>query len=90
MPSPPDLRDTILNSICDAWKTKNRVTIFLVEHLPAELWDAAIPGAPRRTIRMIAGHIHNARTLRILTSIRGARVPSFPVFLTPPVALRWD
>jgi hypothetical protein len=45
--------------ILDAWKTNNRVTIFLVEHLPAELWQAAVPGAPRRTIRMLAGHIHN-------------------------------
>ena len=63
MPSPPDLRDTILN----AWKTNNQVTIFLVEHLPAELWKATVPGAPRRTIRMIAGHIHNARCMWIKT-----------------------
>ena len=52
-----DLRDTIL----DAWRTNNRLTVFLVEHLSPELWPAAIPGAPRRTIRMIAGHMHNAR-----------------------------
>jgi uncharacterized damage-inducible protein DinB len=63
MPSSPNLRDTIL----DAWKTNNRVTVFLVEHLPAELWDAKLPGAPRRTIRMIAGHIHNARCMWIKT-----------------------
>ena len=53
----PDLRPTIL----DAWKTNNRLTVFLVERLPPRVWTAAIPGAPRRTIRMIAGHIHNAR-----------------------------
>ena len=52
MPSSLNLRDTIL----DAWKTNNRVTVFLVEHLPAELWEAKVPGAPRRTIRMLAGH----------------------------------
>ena len=51
------LRDTIL----DTWRTSNRVTVFLVEHLPPELWATAIPGAPRRTVRMIAGHMHNAR-----------------------------
>ena len=61
MPSPPNLRDTILN----AWKTNNRVTVFLVEHLPPELWEASVPGAPRRTIRMIVGHIHNARCMWI-------------------------
>jgi len=58
-----NLRDTIL----DAWKTNNRVTVFLVEHLPAELWEAKLPGAPRRTIRMLAGHIHNARCMCIKT-----------------------
>ncbi|MEO8580900.1 MAG: DinB family protein [Gemmatimonadales bacterium] len=63
MPSPVDLRDTIL----DAWKTSNQITLFLVEHLPAELWDAKVPGAPRRTIRMIGGHIHNARCMWIKT-----------------------
>jgi len=63
MAAPLDLRDTIF----DAWKTNNRVTIFLVEHLPAKLWDARVPGSTRRTIRMIAGHIHNARCMWIKT-----------------------
>ena len=40
MPSRVNLRDTIL----DEWKTNNRVTVFLVEHLPAELWEATVPG----------------------------------------------
>ena len=56
-----DLRDTVLA----AWETNNRVTVFLVERLPAPLWGASVPGAPRRTIRMIAGHIHNARCMWI-------------------------
>jgi len=63
MSSPPDLRDTILN----AWKTNNRVTVFLIEQLPAELWQATLPGAPRRTVRMLAGHIHNTRCMWINT-----------------------
>jgi uncharacterized damage-inducible protein DinB len=63
MPSSIDLRGTIL----DAWKTNNRVTVYLVEHLPAEFWEAKVPGAPRRTIRMLAGHIHNARCMWIKT-----------------------
>jgi uncharacterized damage-inducible protein DinB len=57
----PDLRDTILA----AWRTNNRVTTFLVEHLPSALWGASVPGASRRTVRMIAGHIHNARCMWI-------------------------
>lgn len=50
-----------------AWRTNNRVTVFLVEHLPHELWGATVPGAPRRTVRMISGHIHNARCMWIKT-----------------------
>ena len=69
----PDLRETILNT----WRTSNRVTVFLVEHLPADLWAAAVPGAPRRTIRMIAGHLHNSRCrwVRTLGQEQGIRVP---------------
>jgi uncharacterized damage-inducible protein DinB len=59
----PDLRNTILST----WRTNNRVTVFLVEHLPPGLWAAAVPGAPRRTIRMIAGHLHNVRCTWIKT-----------------------
>ena len=55
------------NLLLDAWRTNNRVTCFLVEHLSKELWEAKAPGAPRRTVRMIAGHIHNARCMWIKT-----------------------
>ena len=44
-----------------AWRTNNRVTTYLVENLPKALWSQAVPGSPRRTLRMIAAHIHNAR-----------------------------
>lgn len=67
----PDLRDTILNT----WRTNNRVTVYLVEQLPPELWASAVPGAPRRTIRMIAGHLHNARCMWIKTLGRELGVP---------------
>src|SRR5260370_17327900 len=63
MKSALDQREMLL----DAWRTNNRVTVFLFENLPAELWRATVPGAPRRTIRMIAGHIHNARCMWIKT-----------------------
>lgn len=66
-----DLRDTILTT----WRTSNRVTVFLVEHLPLGLWGIAVPGAPRRTIRMIAGHMHNARCTWIKTLGQELGVP---------------
>lgn len=70
---PPDLRDIILNT----WRTSNRLTVFLVEHIPPELWESAIPGAPRRTIRMIAGHLHNTRCrwIKTLGAELGVAVP---------------
>ena len=74
MPAPPDLREAILA----AWRTNNRITLFLFENLPADLWALTVPGAPRRTIRMIAGHIHNARCMWIKTlgHPHGVAVPS--------------
>jgi uncharacterized damage-inducible protein DinB len=68
---------TLRGNILKAWSTNNRVTIFLIEQLPNALWDAAIPGSPRRTIRMLAGHIHNARCMWIkaLERPHGIEVP---------------
>ena len=70
----PDLRSTVLA----AWRTNSRVTAYLVEHLPSALWDVAVPGAPRRTVRMIAGHLHNARStwLKTLGQPHGIPVPA--------------
>ena len=61
-----------------SWRTNNRVTEYLIERIPAALWDAPIPGAPRRTVRMIAGHLHNARCmwLKTLGKEHGITVPA--------------
>ncbi len=53
------------DNLLSAWRTNNRVTEFFFENLPSELWSKKIPGAPQRTIRMMAGHIHNARCMWI-------------------------
>jgi uncharacterized damage-inducible protein DinB len=69
-----DLERTVVT----AWRTNSRVTAYLVERLPAELWDAPLPGAPRRTVRMIAGHLHNARCtwLKTLGQEHGIAIPA--------------
>lgn len=69
-----ELRATLLAS----WRTNSRVTAYLVEHIPAGIWDAPIPEEPRRTIRMIAGHLHNARCmwLKTLGQEHGIGVPA--------------
>jgi uncharacterized damage-inducible protein DinB len=63
MPADTDLGATLLA----AWRTNSRVTAYLVENLPADLWDAPVPAAPRRTVRMIVGHLHNARCMWLKT-----------------------
>jgi uncharacterized damage-inducible protein DinB len=60
-----------------AWRTNHRVTTYLIENLPPALWSKSIPGAPRRTVRMIAAHIHNVRCMwiKMLGARHGIVVP---------------
>ena len=63
--------------LIDAWQTNHHVTTYLIENLPAELWPMNVPGAPRRTIRMIAAHIHNSRCMwiKMIGERHGVAVP---------------
>ena len=61
---PPDLHTSILA----AWRTNDAVSIQLVDRMLPELWTSEIPGiAPRRSVRMVAAHLHNARVRWIKT-----------------------
>ncbi len=66
------------SALLASWRTNSRVTAFLVERLPADLWVAAVPGLPHRTVRMIAAHLHNARSrwIRTLGREHGIPVPA--------------
>jgi uncharacterized damage-inducible protein DinB len=72
--SPSDLGAALLA----AWRTNNRATLHLVRGLPRGFWDVAIPGSPRRTVRMVAAHLHNARCgwLRTLGREHGLAIPA--------------
>jgi uncharacterized damage-inducible protein DinB len=61
-----------------AWRTNHRVTVFLVGRVPAAAWAAPVPGVPRKTVCMLAGHLHNARCmwLKTLGRPQGIPVPS--------------
>jgi uncharacterized damage-inducible protein DinB len=48
-----------------AWRTNQRVTTYIIENLPAELWAMNVPASKRRTVRSIAAHLHNARCMWI-------------------------
>ncbi len=73
----PAIRD-LAETIFAAWRTNHQVTVFLVSHVPTAVWAARVPGAPRKTIRMLAGHLHNSRCMWLKTLGRphGIPVPS--------------
>jgi uncharacterized damage-inducible protein DinB len=60
-----------------AWHTSHRTTVYLIENLPRELWSKSVPGYPRRTVRTIAAHIHNARCMwiKMIGARHGVVVP---------------
>jgi uncharacterized damage-inducible protein DinB len=74
MPPLPDLRASLLA----AWRTNNQVTTELIRGLPPKLWDLTPPGAPGRTVRAIAAHLHNARCMWLKTLGRehGIKTPA--------------
>jgi uncharacterized damage-inducible protein DinB len=69
----PSLESQLIN----AWRTNNRVTIFLIKNLPKQLWPSTIPGSPRRTVRSLAAHIHNTRCMwvKMIGKRHGVQVP---------------
>ena len=64
-------------ALIDAWHTSHRVTTYLIENLPPELWPMNVPGSPRRTIRSIAAHLHNTRCMwiKMIGARHGVAVP---------------
>ena len=61
-----------------AWRTNDRVTAYLVESLPDALWEQAVPGCPRKTVRGILAHVHNSRSswIKALGAKHGVAVPA--------------
>jgi len=65
------------DALIAAWRTSHRVTVYLIENLPPELWSQPVPGAPRRTVRTIAAHLHNTRCMwiKMIGARHGVAVP---------------
>ena len=73
-----ELRSDIgTSNLIDAWRTNHNVTTYLIKNLPAEFWSMTVPGSPRRTVRAILAHIHNARCMwiKMIGARHGAKVP---------------
>lgn len=75
MTVPTDSHDG--SALITAWCTNHRVTTYLIENLPSELWTMSVPGNPRRTVRMIAAHLHNVRCMwiKMMGAAHGVAVP---------------
>ena len=65
------------HALIDAWRTNNRVTVYLIENLPPEMWSMSVPGSPRRTVRSIVAHLHNSRCawIKMIGARHGVVVP---------------
>lgn len=63
--------------LMDAWRTNHRVTVYLIDNLPPEIWSLTVPGSPRRTVRSLAAHLHNARCMwiKMIGARHGVKVP---------------
>jgi uncharacterized damage-inducible protein DinB len=65
------------DAIIAAWRTNHLATVYLVRNLPARAWGQEVPGVPRKTIGMIAAHLHNSRCgwIKSLGAKNGVTVP---------------
>jgi uncharacterized damage-inducible protein DinB len=46
-----------------AFETNNRINLYLIENLPAEVWNLKTPDGKGRTIAAIVAHMHNVRIM---------------------------
>ena len=73
-----------VEALIAAWRTNNRVTAYLIENLPVELWSERVPGMTRRTVGSVAAHLHNSRCgwIKSLGGNHGVTVPARVDFRT--------
>jgi uncharacterized damage-inducible protein DinB len=55
-------------ALLNAFDTNNRISVYLIENLPAEAWRAKPPGGKGRTIAAIVAHMHNVRVMWLKTA----------------------
>jgi uncharacterized damage-inducible protein DinB len=64
---PRNLSDQAIPSPADAvlrsFSIHNRVHLYLLDALPAEVWDAPPPGGKGRTLPALVSHIHKVRLM---------------------------
>jgi len=70
IPAPAD-------AVIRSFSIHNRIHLYLLDALPAEVWDAPPPGGKGRTLAALVVHIHKVR----LMYLEAAKVKSLPAVL---------
>jgi len=50
-------------ALLNAFDTNHRISLYLIENVPAEAWNAKLPDGKGRTIAAIVAHMHNVRVM---------------------------
>jgi len=69
--APVDLGASLLSALA----TSERITQYLLDALPAEVWRAETPGEGR-TVAGVVAHLHNVRLMWLKAAAKGARLPA--------------
>ena len=62
-------------SLRSALATSERITQYLLEHLPEAVWQAPPPSGEGRTVAAIVAHVHNVRLMWLKAAAKGAKIP---------------
>jgi hypothetical protein len=50
-------------ALLNALDTNHRISLYLIENVPAETWKAKLPDGKGRTIAAIVSNMHNVRVM---------------------------
>jgi len=67
-------KERVPTAILEAFATNDRINHYLIENLPAEVWDKKAPDGKGRTIAAIVAHIHNVRVMW-LKAAKSEKIP---------------
>jgi len=66
----------LIDALLNALAINNRINIYLIQNLPAEVWRAEPPGGKGRTVAAIVSHLHNVRLMWLKVAAKGTKIPA--------------
>ncbi len=61
-------------ALLNAFDINNRISLYLIENLPPEAWNAKLPDGKGRTVAAMVAHMHNVR-LMWLKAVKAEQIP---------------